>query len=72
MAGQDVEYVFVTNKAGLEDIDFGYGTTQQIRDGEIVEITKVNAHNIPYTGTGNYATIGEALDYLLSQGANNG
>ena len=44
----DKEYVFTTNLAGMEDLLLGEGTVQQIRDGEIKSITKINAYAIPY------------------------
>jgi len=66
--------LFITNLAGAEDITHGYETEQQVRDGEIVAISQLNAHNIKYVqstppASGIATTIGEALDILL---ANNG
>jgi len=59
------EIVFIKNLAGEEDILFGTGTEQQIRDGEVVLITRINAHTIPYRkADGTLISIGEALDEL--------
>ena len=65
--------LFITNLAGTEDITHGYETEQQVRDGEIVAISQLNAHNIKYIkkappASGVATTIGEALDILLDNG----
>ena len=60
------ELVFVKNLIGSEDILFGTGTEQQIRDGEIVLISKINAHSIPYRKPdGTLTSVGEMLDVLV-------
>ena len=60
------EFLFVKNLIGAEDILFGTGTEQQIRDGEIVLISKINAHSIPYRkADGTLTSIGDVLDKLL-------
>lgn len=44
---------------GLEDIVFGEGTVQQTRGGQTVEITKINAANLPFNEIN---TLKEVLD----------
>ena len=61
--------VFIKNLIGAEDILFGTGTEQQIRDGEIVLISSINAHSIPYRkADGTLITVGAALDELYLRG----
>lgn len=63
------EYVFIKNLAGVEDIAFGTGTNQEVRDGEIVAITMVNSLHIPHTKPdGSVTTVGAVLNELLSKG----
>ena len=65
------DIVFVRNLIGTEDILFGTGTEQQIRDGEIVQITRINASSIPYRKMdGTLTTVAEALDELFKRGTN--
>ena len=74
MANQELnvdDVVFVRNLAGAEDLLFGTGTEQQIRDGEIVLITRINATTIPYRKSdGSLISVGEALDELYNANAN--
>lgn len=46
---------------GLEDIVFGEGTVEQTRGGQIVEITKINAANLPFD---EIHTLQEVLDAI--------
>ena len=64
------EYVFIKNLAGVEDIALGYETSQEVRDGEIVAITELSAHTIPYRKIdGTISTIGDVMDeFFRAQG----
>lgn len=56
--------------AGAEDILFGQGQTSQVRGSQQLQITKVNASNIPYSGdvaTGNFVSIKAKLDKAATQ-----
>ena len=60
----DLEFkIFVKQPAGVEDLLLGLGSTSQVRQGENVVITYINAHNIPYDST---RSIGDVLDTLLA------
>lgn len=62
------ELIFVKDLIGAEDLLFGEGDVQQIRDGEVVLVSKINAETIPYrTPTGELITVKAALDYLYSK-----
>lgn len=65
------EFIFVKDRIGAEDLLFGFDTTQQIRDGEFVTISKINAESIPYRKTdGTVVSVKAALDELFNlQGA---
>jgi len=68
MAEEVEGLIFVKDLIGAEDIIFGEGEVQQIRDGEVVLITKINSESIPYrTPTGELITVKDALDYLYTQ-----
>ena len=63
----DEELIFVKDLIGKEDVLFGEGEVQQIRDGEVVLISKINAETIPYrTPAGELITVKGALDYLYA------
>ncbi len=66
MAGEDLsELVFIKNLIGSEDLFVGYASQQQIRDGELVGITAINAHTIPYKKPdGSMSTVGAVMDDL--------
>lgn len=69
MADATDDLIFVKDLIGKEDILFGEGEVQQIRDGELVLVTKINAGSIPYrTPEGDLITVAEALDFLYAQG----
>ena len=62
------ELIFVKDLIGKEDLLFGEGEVQQIRDGEVVQVTMINAETIPYrTAAGDLITVKAALDYLYAQ-----
>ena len=65
------EFIFVKDRIGAEDLLFGFDTTQQIRDGEFVTVSKINAESIPYRkADGTKIDIKAALDELYKlQGA---
>jgi len=65
---EEDELLFVKDLIGAEDILFGEGEIQQIRDGELVLITKINAGSIPYrTPTGELITVKAAIDDLYAK-----
>ena len=65
----DEEIIFIKDLIGAEDVLFGEGEVQQIRDGELVLVTKINAGSVPYrTPSGELTTVKEALDYLYKKG----
>ncbi len=69
MAQEETDYVFIKNLAGLEDMAFGVGTNQEVRDGEIVAITEINSLHIPHKmPDGTISTVGAVLNDLLSAG----
>ena len=69
MADTTEELIFVKDLIGKEDLLFGEGEVQQIRDGEVVLVTMINAETIPYrTPSGELITVKAALDYLYAQG----
>lgn len=71
MAEYTDEFIFVKDRIGAEDLLFGFGTAQQIRDGEFVSISKINAESIPYRKSdGTVVSVKAALDELFNlQGA---
>jgi len=61
------EFIFVKDVIGAEDLLFGLGTEQQVRDGEFVSITRINAESIPYRkADGTLTNVKAALDELFS------
>ena len=68
MADTTEELIFVKDLIGKEDLLFGEGEVQQIRDGEVVIVTRINAESVPYrTAVGDLTTVKDALDYLYTQ-----
>ena len=60
---EEQDVVFVVNLAGTEDLMLGYDNETQVRDGEIVTITPINAHTLPYRKIdGTVSTIGDVMD----------
>jgi len=60
---EEVKVVFARQRAGAEDLIFGFGTTAQIREGENVTITFINADTIPYDST---RSVKQVIDELLA------
>ncbi len=59
--------VFTKQILGVEDLATGFGTLAQIREGENVSVTLINASHIPYDST---RSVKDVLDALLAaQGA---
>ena len=58
--GSTTTCTVATNCLGVEDICFGFGTVDQIRDGKKVTITKINAEHIICKGGDN--GLGEIVD----------
>ena len=54
--------VYTKQVAGAEDLIFGFGSTAQIRNGENVTITLINADTIPFDNT---RTVKQVIDELL-------
>ena len=52
------------NLAALEDLLFGVGTTTQQRGGQSVEVTKINAANLPFDAT---RSLQERIDEMDDQ-----
>jgi len=52
------------NKIGLEDVLFGVGIVTQTRDGKDVDVTRINAANLPFDET---RTLKELVNELLWQ-----
>ena len=59
----EVQLVFIRQKAGAEDLTLGFGSEQQIREGENVVVSMINASTIPYDST---RSIKDALDELFT------
>ena len=55
--------VFTRHVAGTEDLIFGFGSVSQIRGGDNVIVTMINADTIPYDTT---RTVKQALDELFA------
>ncbi len=65
------ELLFIKDLIGQEDLLLGEGEVQQVRDGELVIVTRINANSIPYRKvTGEITTVGAALDELYALGSN--
>jgi len=58
------QLVMTRQLAGAEDLLRGFGSTSQIREGETVTITHINAESIPYDST---RSVKDALDELFSK-----
>jgi len=56
--------VFTRQVAGAEDLIFGFGSTAQIREGESVTISLINADTIPFDTT---RTVKQVLDEILAK-----
>lgn len=58
----DETLVFTRQVAGAEDLIFGFGSESQVRDGNNVVVTYINASSIPYDST---RSVKDVLDELL-------
>lgn len=66
MADTTDQFIFVKNLVGVEDLLLGKGATQQLRDGEWVSVTMINAESIPYKKIdGTETNVKAALDELF-------
>lgn len=54
--------VFVKQLGGAEDLIFGFGTIMQIRNGNMVVVSRINADTIPYDESDTVKTI---IDKIL-------
>jgi len=63
-AEEEIKLVFIRQKAGAEDLIFGFGSEQQIREGENVVVSMINASTIPYDST---RSVKDALDEIFAQ-----
>lgn len=61
MASSDPKMVALP--AGVEDLLFGMDTIVQIRQGELVTVTKINSAHIPYDTT---FSVKDAIDQLIA------
>ncbi len=66
MAEATDKVIFVKQKAGTEDLMFGFGSVSQVREGANATINLINAHTIPYDAT---RSVGDVLDTLLAASA---
>lgn len=48
---------FIKQLGGTEDLLFGFGTIAQIRNGQTITISKINADTIPYDNSDTVSTI---------------
>ncbi len=55
--------VFVKQLGGVEDLNFGFGTRMQFRQGEGVTVSNINSAHIPYDET---RSVKDVLDELLA------
>ncbi len=55
------QIVFVKQLGGVEDLQFGFGTVTQIRNGQSVIISLINSDTIPYDTTDTVKTIIEKI-----------
>lgn len=63
------ELIFVKDRIGSEDLLLGFEVIQQVRDGEFVSVTSINARNIPYKKLdGTVTNVASALDELFNRG----
>ena len=60
---EELKLVFIRQKAGVEDLMWGFGSEQQIREGENVVVSMINASHIPYDST---RSVKDVLDEILA------
>ncbi len=56
------DITFIKQLGGVEDLQFGFGTVVQIRNGQTVTISLINAETIPFDTTD---TVKSILDKIL-------
>ena len=56
--------VFTKQLGGVEDLQFGFGSVTQIRNGQTVVISLINAETIPYTSVD---TVKSIIDKILAK-----
>jgi len=60
----DETLVFTRQVAGAEDLIFGFGSSAQIREGESVTISLINADTIPYDTT---RSVQQVIEEILNR-----
>lgn len=73
----DTDLVLVKQLLGKEDMELGFGSTTQVRNGRNIEISRVNGAIFPYqysevngsaiTDTTQIKTVADALDYIIKR-----
>lgn len=58
------EVVFIKQLGGVEDLQFGFGSVMQIRNGQSVTISLINAETIPYDSTD---TVKSIIDKIVAK-----
>ncbi len=58
------DITFIKQLGGVEDLVFGFGTIMQIRNGNSVTISLINAETIPYDTTD---TVKSVIDKILTK-----
>ena len=58
------EVTFIKQLGGVEDLVFGFGTVMQIRSGQSVIISLINAETIPYDSTN---TVKSIIDQIIAK-----
>ena len=53
---------FTRQLAGAEDLKFGFGSLTQIRNGQVVVLSEINADTIPYDAT---RSVKDVIDAIL-------
>ena len=65
MATVDLDdLTFIKQLGGVEDLQFGFGTVMQIRNGQSVTVSLINADTIPYSDADTVKTI---IDQILAK-----
>lgn len=58
------DVVFIKQLGGAEDLIFGFGTIMQIRNGQPVVVSLINADTIPYNSED---TVKSIIDKILTK-----
>jgi len=77
MADSTEEVILVKQLLGKEDMELGFGTTTQVRNGRNIEISRVNGDTFPYqyseangsniSSPVEIKTVADALDYIINR-----